>query len=150
VNWSVPFDELSEASEFASLARRVDESDVMSFAALTGDMHPQHVDREWAAAGPFGERIAHGMLVLSYAVGLTPFDPEYVVALRRVREVVFKRPVRLGEEIHVRGRVAELRALDEHSGLVGCRLSIVNHSEQLCARAQLELLWRREPALRAV
>ena len=54
----------------------------MGFSALTGDQHPQHTDAEWAGAGRFGERVAHGMLVLSYAVGLVDFDPERVVALR--------------------------------------------------------------------
>jgi acyl dehydratase len=148
VNWSVPFDELREESEFATLGRTVSEADVVSFAALTGDQHPQHLDAEWAAAGPFGERVAHGMLLLSYAIGLTRFDPEYVVALRRVRDAVFKRPVCLGDTIHVSGKLGELRALDEHSGLVGCRLAIINQREQLCARVQLELIWKREPALK--
>ena len=53
--------------------------------------------------GPFGERIAHGMLVLSYAVGLVDFDPERIAALRRIREVVFKRPVAIGDTISRRG-----------------------------------------------
>ena len=60
--------------------------------ALTGDWHPQHTDAEWAARAPFGERIAHGMLVVSCAVGLVPFDPERVVALRRVRDVDVQAP----------------------------------------------------------
>ena len=53
---------------------------------------------------PFGERIAHGLLVLSIAAGLVPFDPQRVIALRRVRDVVFKRPVRFGDTITRRGR----------------------------------------------
>ena len=55
--------------------------------------------------GRFGERVAHGMLVLSYAVGLMPFDPERVVALRGLESVTFKRPVRIGDTIRVRSRV---------------------------------------------
>ena len=93
MNWSAPFSELVEGGRFTTRARTVTESDVVSFAALTGDWHPQHADAEWAAASPFGERIAHGMLVVSYAVGLVPFDPERVMALRRVRDAVFRRPV---------------------------------------------------------
>ena len=80
----------------------ITEADLVSFAALTGDWHPQHADAEWAAAGRFGERVAHGMLVLSYAVGLVPFDPERVVALRGLDSVTFKRPVRIGDTIRVR------------------------------------------------
>jgi acyl dehydratase len=144
VSFADPFDALREGWEFATLGRTVGEADVVAFGALTGDLHPQHMDAAWAAQSPFGERIAHGMLLLSYAVGLTPFDPLRVRALRGLREVVFKRPVRLGDTISVRGRVSSLRELDEHSGLVRCRLSIVNQDEQLCCRAEIELIWARE------
>ena len=47
-----------------SPARTLTESDVHAFAALTGDWHPLHTDVPYASASPFGERIAHGMLVL--------------------------------------------------------------------------------------
>lgn len=147
MNWSVPFEELRRESTFATLGRTIGDADIVCFGALTGDLHPQHVDAEWAASSPFGERVAHGMLLLSYAVGLTPFDPEYVIALRRLRDVVFKRPVRLGDTIRVSGSVVELVEVDEHSGLVRCRMSILNQSEQLCARAELELIWKRRGAV---
>ena len=61
------------------------------FAALTGDLHPQHTDADWSASSRFGERIAHGLLVLSFAAGLVPLDPDRIVALRGVRDAVFKR-----------------------------------------------------------
>src|SRR3954469_16022733 len=109
--------------------RTITEADVVAFAGLTGDHHPQHVDASWAAHGPFGERIAHGMLVPAYAVGLVDFDPERVVALRRIEDVVFKRPVKIGDTIHVdvvlvreadrRGVEAyEWRVLNQHGRLV--------------------------------
>src|SRR5207244_5243354 len=95
-------------------------SDLELFAALTGDRHPQHLDAKWAAAGRFGGRIAHGMLILSFAVGLLPLDPERIVALRRVRDVVFKRPVSLGDAIRVEARIEDTRPLDDDTGLVTC------------------------------
>ena len=61
--------------------------------------------RRVGARSRFGERVAHGMLVLSYAVGLVPFDPERVVALRGLDSVTFKRPVLIGDTIRVRSRV---------------------------------------------
>ena len=97
MRWSDPFEQLSVGQRFESGERAVRDTDVIVFSALTGDWHPQHCDPEWAAASPFGERIAHGMLVLSLAVGLVPLDPARVLALRRVSDVVFKRPVRLDE-----------------------------------------------------
>ncbi len=137
---------LELGSSFVTAGRTITESDVVSFAALTGDWHPQHADAQWAAAGPFGERIAHGMLVLSYAVGLVPFDPERVVALRRVREATFKRPVRLGDTIRVKGRAGELRPLDERVGLVECAWTVVNQDDRVVVRMVVEALWKRDDA----
>ncbi len=105
MNWSDPFESLSVGQRFESARRTVRDTDVIVFSALTGDWHPQHCDPDWAASSPFGERIAHGMLVLSLAVGLVPLDPERVLALRGIDDVVFKRPVRLDESIYVAGEI---------------------------------------------
>src|SRR5215218_10394654 len=119
-----PFDDLATGLTFSTRGRTVTEADVVGFAGLTGDFHPQHTDAAWAAASPFGERIAHGLLVLSTAAGLVPFDPDRVVALRRVRDVVFKRPVRLGDTITVDGRLAEVTPIDDRVGLVAVALTV--------------------------
>jgi len=130
---------------FTSRARTITEADVVAFASLTGDFHPQHSDAVWAADSPFGERIAHGMLIVSYAVGLVAFDPERVVALRRLRDVVFKRPVRLGDTIHVEGSEAERRPVDDETALVTWNWRIVNQDGGLVSRVAVEALVR-EPA----
>jgi 3-hydroxybutyryl-CoA dehydratase len=144
VSWSAPFDELAVGEEFETRGRTVTEADVVGFAALTGDWHPQHADAHWAASSPFGERIAHGMLVISYAVGLVPFDPERVVALRRIADVVFKRPVRLGDTVRVRGHIEELRPLDDDTGLVTWAWSVLNQDDRVTCRARVQALWRRD------
>jgi 3-hydroxybutyryl-CoA dehydratase len=141
---SEPFESLEEGARFETRGRTVTESDIVAFAAQTGDWHPQHSDAQWAAESPFGERIAHGMLVLSYAVGLISFDPERVVALRRISDAVFKRPVRLGDTIHVRGEVAELNRGTDAAGLVTIAFQVVNQHGDSVVRAHLEVLWKRE------
>jgi acyl dehydratase len=146
VNWAAPFEELATGVEFETRGRTVTEADVVGFAALTGDWHPQHADAEWAASSAFGERIAHGMLVISLAVGLVPFDPERVLALRRVADAVFKRPVRLGDTLRVRGRVDELRPLGDEAGLVALGWSVVNQDDRVVCRARVEVLWARDAA----
>src|SRR4051794_18263667 len=129
------FEEIEPGDRFVTPGRTVTEADVVGFAALTGDKHPQHTDAEWAAAGRFGERIAHGLLVLSYAAGLVPFDPDRVVALRRIGDAVFKAPVRLGDTIHVEGSVEEKRELDEDHGLVTCRWRVLKPRGEVGLRA---------------
>jgi 3-hydroxybutyryl-CoA dehydratase len=144
MDWNAPFEDLRAGTRFATAARRVEEHDVLAFAALTGDLHPQHVDPAWAARSDFGERIAHGMLVVALAAGLVPFDPRRVVALRRVADVVFKRPVRLGDSVLVEGEIGDLRALDDDGpGLVTFTWSVRNQHGQLCCQAKVDVLWRR-------
>jgi 3-hydroxybutyryl-CoA dehydratase len=145
VDWSASFDELCVGQRFRTDQRAVGETDLMVFSALTGDWHPQHSDPDWAARSPFGERIAHGLLTVSLAVGLVPLDPNRVVALRRLGDVIFKRPVRLQESIHVAGHIAALRPIDHGAGLAGFAWAIRNDQDELVCRAGVDVVWRRDP-----
>jgi 3-hydroxybutyryl-CoA dehydratase len=144
------FDQLEVGAAFKTAGRTITESDLVSFAALTGDRHPLHTDARWAAASPFGERVAHGMLVLSYALGLVPFDPGRALALRGVDRVVFKRPAHIGDTIRVEGGIDSLRPLDDRAGLVTCEWRVLNDRDETLVRARLEVLWRRDGGERTV
>ena len=140
------FDGLEIGDSMESSGRTVTEYDVVSFASLTGDWHPQHADAAWAEESPFGRRIAHGMLVLSYALGLLPIDPRVVMALRSIDGAVLKRPVGLGDTIRVRAKVTDLRPMGDEAGLVTLGVRIVNQKDELAAKMDIVVLWRREPA----
>ena len=146
------FDRLEVGARFRSRGRTITETDLVNFAALTGDSHPVHTDAEWAAESEFGSRIAHGALILSYCVGLVPFDPEHVLALRGFERVAFKRPVRIGDTIRVEGDVESKRELDGATGLVVFNWRIVNQHDVAVAVAKARVVWRRqaEPAVAAV
>jgi 3-hydroxybutyryl-CoA dehydratase len=144
IDWAAPFDELVEGAAFATAERVITASDVQAFAELTGDHHPLHTDPAWAAAGPFGEQIAHGMLIVSIAVGLVPLDPRRILALRGIRDATFKRPVPLGAAVSVRGRIAAVRAVAADAGLVSFQWSVVDGSERLACRAGVDVLWSRD------
>lgn len=137
--------ELSPGARIASRGRTITEADLMSFAALTGDWHPQHADAEWAAQSRFGERIAHGMLVLSYSIGLVGFDPERVVALRGFDGVTFKRPVAIGETIRVEAEVEAATPLDDGHELLTLRWRVLA-SDRLAVRARVQVVARSPQA----
>jgi 3-hydroxybutyryl-CoA dehydratase len=141
------FDQLEIGERFATESRTIVESDITEFAALTGDHHPQHTDAEWAGESRFGERIAHGLLVLSCAAGLVPFDPDRVVALRKVGDAVFKAPVKIGDSVHVEGEVTKTRELDDEHGLVECRWKVLNQHGRMVLRVTVEVVWRAQPVL---
>jgi 3-hydroxybutyryl-CoA dehydratase len=138
------FDDLAPGALFTTRGRTITEADLVSFAALTGDWHPQHADAAWAAGSRFGARVAHGMLILSYAIGLVPFDAERVVALRGLDGVSFKRPVRIGDTVRVEGRVESTQPLDDDLGLVTFAWRVLNQEDKMVARARVRAMWRRD------
>ena len=83
------------------------------------------------------------MLLLSYCVGLVPLDPAHVLALRGFERVAFKRPVRIGDTIHVEGELESKQELDEATGLVVFAWKIVNQRDEVVALAKVRVVWRR-------
>lgn len=142
------FDELEIGHSILAPPRELTASDVESFATLTGDHHPLHLDDAWAATTPFGRRIAHGLLVLSCAVGSLELDPERVLVLRRIDDVVFKRPVYIGDSISPEIKVRDLRPVDDQVGLVGLRLRVATEGATALV-ASFQALWRRASDLRS-
>jgi acyl dehydratase len=138
------FDDLRPGEEFSTHGRTIGELDLIAFGALTGDCAPQHLDRAFGEAGPFGERIAHGALVVSYALGLVPIDPDRLIALRSLRDVKFKQPVRIGDTIHVEGRVGDCTPMNDATGLVELAARVVNDRAQVAARMKIDVLWQRD------
>lgn len=137
------FDDLRPGEEFRTHGRTIGEFDLIAFGALSGDCAPQHLDRSFAEAGRFGERIAHGALVLSYALGLVPIDPERLIALRSLRDVTFKQPVRIGDTIHVEVGIGTCTPVSEDAGLVELVARVLNDRAQLAVRMKIDVLWQR-------
>jgi acyl dehydratase len=65
------FEELEVGKEIITPGRTITEADIVNFAGVSGDFSTLHVDAEYARGTIFGERVAHGMLGLSVATGLT-------------------------------------------------------------------------------
>ncbi|AUA56554.1 (R)-specific enoyl-CoA hydratase [Achromobacter spanius] len=103
---------LEVGHRFESAGRTITESDIVNFACLSGDFNRLHVDHEYARSTPFGQRIAHGLLVLSVLSGLTTqsngyrqLEP-YVLALIDIN-CRFPKPTFIGDTIVVRVTVTE-------------------------------------------
>ncbi|MEA3059671.1 MAG: hypothetical protein QOE50_1083, partial [Sphingomonadales bacterium] len=76
------FDKLAVGDVFAGTrGRTVTETDLALFSAVSGDWSPLHNDAAFAADGPFGNRIAHGLLLVSMMTGLAPISAQAVIAL---------------------------------------------------------------------
>ncbi|MHA6624876.1 phenylacetic acid degradation bifunctional protein PaaZ [Pseudonocardia sichuanensis] len=96
-------EELRPGDTIVAGPRVVSQEDVEHFAEFTGDTFYAHMDADAAAANPlFGERVAHGYLVVSLAAGLfVDPDPGPVLANFGVDALRFLTPVRFGDELTV-------------------------------------------------
>lgn len=108
------FDDLSVGISEVSPRRTIGEADVTAFAALSGDRNPLHVDETHAAAGPFGRRIAHGLLGTAIASGLfTETDlsrslQRALIAMLGI-EAKFEAPIFFGDTVELEATVTDLR-----------------------------------------
>lgn len=91
-----------------SVTRIVTEDDVHTFAAVTGDNNPVHLDAEYAATTSFGQPIAHGMLTAGFisAVIGTRLPGPGVIYLEQTLK--FRAPVFIGAEVTTTVTVKEL------------------------------------------
>ena len=83
----------------AELRRTISEADVITFAALTGDFNPVHVDAAAALASSFGERIVHGMLTASLLSTVLATQLPGKGAIYLSQSLAFLRPVKLGDTV---------------------------------------------------
>ena len=138
------FEEFEVGQTVASAGRTVTEADVVSFAALSGDWTTIHTDAVYAAREPFGQRVAHGMLVLSIAVALAArlgFMEGTVLAFREIGEWKFGLPVFFGDTVRVRVTVSETKPMERlGGGLVTFRVRILNQDDQIVQRGTWSVL----------
>ena len=98
-----------KVDESASITRTITDADIVTFANLTGDVNPVHLDAEYAAKSMFGERIAHGMLVaglISAVLGTKLPGPNSIYL---AQELKFTAPVKIGDTLTVTATVTEKR-----------------------------------------
>ncbi|WP_285136108.1 MaoC/PaaZ C-terminal domain-containing protein [Microbacterium sp. lyk4-40-TSB-66] len=89
--------------------RTITEADIVLHAGQTGDFFPHHMDAEWMATQPAGQRIAHGTLVLSVAVGMTAGDINPQSMSYGYDRIRFIRPVFIGDTLRVTAEIVALR-----------------------------------------
>ena len=108
----------------ADFQKTVTEADIISFANVSGDKNPVHLDAAYAARTMFKERIAHGMLTAGYISAVFGMEMPGPGAIYVSQTLNFKAPVRIGDVVTAKVKVVELipakrRARFECQCLVG-------------------------------
>lgn len=124
------YEEFKNDSQWMTQARTVTEADVSLFCGLSGDFNPLHSDAEFSAGSSFGERVAHGPLVQSMAIGLMSQLNLINGTARGLLNVNwdFRAPVRFGDTVHACVSVVSTRPAKNGAGIVTLRLLVVNQT----------------------
>jgi acyl dehydratase len=142
------FDDAALGMSFDTAARTVTEADVVNFAGVSGDFHELHTDAELMRSSPFGERIAHGALILSMVTGLRGrlgiFD-DTLIAFAEIRRWRFVRPVLIGDTIRARNEIVELRATSKPDrGVMVQRVEVVNQRDEIVQEGEMVNIVKRD------
>ena len=88
---------------------------IMTFAELSGDYNPIHVDEDYAKTTAFGQRIAHGALSASLISAVLGNDLPGPGAIFIELNMRFRRPAMIGDTVVA---IAEVAEINERTGRV--------------------------------
>ena len=132
-----------------TLGRTITESDIATFAQLSGDFNALHMDAEFAQQSVYGRRIAHGLLIQSIATGLasqTGFIGKTVVGFREV-SCKFVAPVFIGDTVRVTMEVVGKKVIRRlNVGNLSVKFRVINQEDTLIQRGIWTVLVRMAPS----
>ena len=141
------FEEYQTGSVRETLGRTITEADIVLHAGQSGDFYPHHMDAEWCKTQEFGQRMAHGTLIFTVAVGLTAgeVNPEaFTYGYDRLR---FIRPVFIGDTIHSKVTLKEKRDSPKRPdyGIVVEAVEAFNQRNEVVLACEHLLMVKRKP-----
>ena len=143
------FEEFEVGQKFISAGRTVTESDIVTFAGLSGDFNQIHVDAEYSKTSLAGQRVAHGLLGMSIASGLavqTGVMEGTIIFFREINEWKFVKPIFIGDTIHVELEVAETKALPRvGGGSLIIALTVKNQNQEINMKGTWTVLMKSKP-----
>ncbi|HKY05660.1 MAG TPA: MaoC/PaaZ C-terminal domain-containing protein [Blastocatellia bacterium] len=140
------YEDFEIGEEAVTAGRTITEADIVNFAGITGDWNEIHTNKELAAGGPFGQRIAHGALIFSIATGLSVRlgqTADTVIAFYGLDRLRFVKPTFIGDTIRVRQRVEEKSEKDARSGLVTMLNEVINQRDEVAVSYTAKVLLKR-------
>ena len=143
------FEDYEIGSARRTLGRTITEADIVLHAGQTGDFFPHHMDSEWCATQDFGQRIAHGTLIFSVAIGMTAHAINPRAMSYGYDKLRFIRPVFINDTITVAAAISEKRDHPKRSthGFVHESVSVSKQTgETVLVCEHLYLVERREGA----
>jgi acyl dehydratase len=141
------FDDLNIGDETRTTGRTITETDVVNFAGISGDFHPEHMNEEYAKKGPLGGRIAHGLLTIAVATGMvnqTGITEGTTIAVLEMRERFIK-AVRFGDTIRSVFKIINKKETKKPDrGIVTAALTVLNQKDETVLEAEIVMMLYRK------
>ncbi|MFO7944954.1 MAG: MaoC/PaaZ C-terminal domain-containing protein [Anaerolineales bacterium] len=142
------YQDFSKGETIRSAGRTVTESDIMNFAGLSGDYNQLHTDKLFAQEGVYGERIAHGLLILAMVSGLAArmgFPEGTALALTKV-DWKFRAPVKIGDTIQAEFIVKRKKKVAKMGGgFVEFTIQVYNQNQKVVQKGTWTILVKNFP-----
>jgi acyl dehydratase len=126
------FEDYELSATRTTLGRTITETDIVVHAGQTGDFYPHHMDSEWCKTQEFGQRVAHGTLIFSVAVGMTAGAVNPVAFSYGYDKLRFIKPVFIGDTITCTVTISDKR---DHKrpdfGIVVEHLDVKNQHDEV-------------------
>lgn len=128
-----------EIGQRAAFSKTLSEADISHFVAITGDVNPLHVDREFARETFFRSRIAHGVLAGSLISTVIGTRLPGAGAIYRSQSFEFHRPARIGDTLTA---WVEIEAVDADAEAIDLLTGVDNQRGErvVSGRAEVTLL----------
>ncbi len=145
------YEDLEVGEEFESPGRTITETDIVNFAAISGDWSPVHTDEEYCKRSPYKTRIAHGLLGLAAVEGLKQrmpafADVRYMASL--YWNYKFTGPILIGDTIRIRVRIATKRETKKPDrGIVVEYVTMINQRDEVVQEGEHGLMVLRKGAM---
>lgn len=131
MNSALFYENLKIGQTWVSPKRTITQADVVIFAGMTGDYDRLHVDHQYANNSRFGQPLAHGMMGMAWAAGLSTTAPAVnTLALASIQDWKFLLPVHIGDTVHVVTEVVTLESAGRSAGRVTWKKSLINQENQ--------------------
>jgi len=142
------YEDFSKGERIRSAGRTVTESDIVNFAGLSGDYNQLHTDKLFAQDGAYGERIAHGLLILAMVSGLAArmgLSEGTALALTKV-DWKFRAPVKIGDTIQAEFIVKRKKKVAKMGGgFVEFSVQVSNQNQKIIQKGTWTILVKNKP-----
>ena len=143
------FDEFQPGQQITTIGRTLTEADIVGFAGLSGDFNQIHTDAVYSAKSPAGQRVAHGLLVLSIVSGLavqTGVLEGTVLFFREIDDWKFIEPVFIGDTVHAIMEVGETKDMRRlGGGTVVIQFNVKNKNDETVMKGSWTVLVAARP-----